>query len=152
MTGLSEKYDGIRAYWDGQGSRTRAGHPPRVPGWFVAGWPAQALDGELWIGRGQFESVAATVRDRQVPNDDAWRRVRFMVFDLPSASLGHTARGSNRLRALLAQHPSRGLRLVEQTKVADRAALQQQMQAIVAAGGEGVMLHLGQFARSRRTQ
>ena len=138
---VSEKYDGIRAYWDGQGLRTRAGHPLRVPEWFVAGWPAQALDGELWIGRGQFEAVAATVRD-QVPNDDAWRRVRFMVFDLPSHPGPYSERLES-LRALLAQHPSRALRLVEQTKVADRAALQKQMQAIVAAGGEGVMLHRG---------
>jgi DNA ligase 1 len=138
---VSEKYDGIRAYWDGQGLRTRAGHPLRAPGWFVAGWPAQALDGELWIGRGQFEAVAATVRDR-VPDDDAWRRVRFMVFDLPSHPGPYTERLGS-LLALLARHPARTLRLVEQTKVTDQTALRKQMRAIVAAGGEGVMLHRG---------
>lgn len=54
---VSEKYDGIRGYWDGVQLLTRGGNRIHAPQWFVAGWPRTALDGELWIGRGQFEAV-----------------------------------------------------------------------------------------------
>ena len=80
---LSEKYDGLRAYWDGQRLRTRGGDALAAPAWFTAGWPAEPIDGELWAGRGRFEEAMSIVR-QQTPNDEAWRRIRFMVFDLPA--------------------------------------------------------------------
>ena len=48
---VSEKYDGVRGYWDGQRLRTRGGEPITPPAWFTAGWPDTTLDGELWAGR-----------------------------------------------------------------------------------------------------
>src|SRR5690349_9417163 len=80
---VSEKYDGVRAYWNGRLLQTLAGHSIHAPEWFIGGWPRIPLDGELWIGRGEFESLAATVRDQE-PDEAAWRRVRYMVFDLPA--------------------------------------------------------------------
>jgi DNA ligase-1 len=80
---VSEKYDGVRGYWDGTKLLTRAGNTIHAPEWFTRGWPDTPLDGELWAGRGQFERVTATVRDID-PDDIAWRRIRFMVFDLPA--------------------------------------------------------------------
>ncbi|RZI77398.1 MAG: DNA ligase [Rubrivivax sp.] len=80
---LSEKYDGLRARWDGQRLLTRGGESIAAPVWFTAGWPAVPLDGELWAGRGRFEEALSTVR-RQTPDEAAWRRIRFMVFDLPA--------------------------------------------------------------------
>ncbi len=65
-----------------------------APAWFTAGWPAEPMDGELWVGRGRFEEALSTVR-RQTPMDDAWRRVRFMVFDLPA----HPGRFTERIQA-----------------------------------------------------
>ncbi len=81
---VSEKYDGVRAYWDGKQLVTRAGNTIHAPEWFTLGWPTEPLDGELWAGRGQFEQVTATVRDLE-PDDSAWRHIRFMVFDLARA-------------------------------------------------------------------
>ena len=80
---VSEKLDGVRGYWDGARLWTRGGEPIFAPAWFTAGWPALALDGELWAGRGQFAHAVSTVRQQQ-PDDAAWRRMRFMVFDLPA--------------------------------------------------------------------
>lgn len=88
---VSEKYDGVRAYWDGQRLATRAGNTIHAPEWFTHGWPSTAMDGELWAGRGQFELVIATVRDLD-PDDAAWRDIRFMVFDLPAQGGTFTAR------------------------------------------------------------
>src|SRR6478609_7967580 len=80
---VSEKYDGVRGYWDGKQLLTRSGQPIAAPAWFTAGWPPTAMEGELWAGRGQFQKAVGTVR-QQVPDHNAWRSIRFMVFDLPA--------------------------------------------------------------------
>lgn len=138
---VSEKYDGIRAYWDGEQLLTRGGNRIHAPDWFVAGWPAEPLDGELWMGRGQFEAVSATVRDDK-PNDAAWRQVRFMVFDLP-ANAGPFTQRLQALSALLLKLSIPWVEPVAQARVADRIELEKILGQIVAAGGEGLMLHRG---------
>lgn len=136
---VSEKYDGIRAYWDGRRLLTRSGNVVHAPAWFTAGWPGTPLDGELWIGRGEFEAVASTVRDR-TPNDSQWRRVRFMVFDLP-VHTGPFAQRLAALNALLLRLDIASLRAVEQFRVQDESSLNLRLEALVAAGAEGLMLH-----------
>jgi DNA ligase-1 len=136
---VSEKYDGVRAYWDGQRLITRAGNPIHAPAWFVRGWPAEPLDGELWAGRGQFEQVTATVRDLD-PDDIAWRDIRFMVFDLPAHGGVFSARLET-LRSVLAPLRIDWLRAVTQSRVADDLSLHRQLETVAAAGGEGLMLH-----------
>src|SRR5688572_1079238 len=42
---MSEKLDGVRAYWDGRRFISRLGNPYVAPDWFVAGLPAVPLDG-----------------------------------------------------------------------------------------------------------
>ncbi|GAB4558369.1 MAG: DNA ligase [Rhizobacter sp.] len=138
---VSEKYDGVRAYWDGAQLSTRQGHRIHAPTWFTAGWPAQPLDGELWAGRGRFTAASSAVA-RDTPDDDAWREMRYMVFDLP-AHPGHFDQRLVALQRLLATHPSRWLQAVPQHKVASEAALQTLLRQTVRAGGEGLMLHRG---------
>lgn len=136
---VSEKYDGVRAYWDGTKLLTRAGNTIHAPEWFTRDWPDTPLDGELWAGRGQFERVTATVRDLD-PDDTAWRRIRFMVFDLPA----HGGTFNERLDALRMLLPSQSfdwLRAVDHLRVADETALSHQLAKIARAGGEGLMLH-----------
>lgn len=138
---VSEKYDGLRGYWDGQQLFTRGGERIHAPVWFTAGWPAVALDGELWAGRGQFARASSTVR-QQVPDDDAWRGMRFMVFDLPA----HGGPFSERITALnttVAQIAQPWVVAVLQTRATTHSALRGQMQRVVKAGGEGLMLHRG---------
>jgi DNA ligase-1 len=50
---VSEKLDGVRAWWSGEALCFRSGLPIRAPGWFTDAMPAQPLDGELWLGRGR---------------------------------------------------------------------------------------------------
>lgn len=138
---VSEKYDGIRAYWDGRQLLTRSGNVIHAPDWFISGWPQAPMDGELWIGRGLFEVLSSTVRDAH-PDDAAWRRVSFMVFDLPS----HAGPFTHRLKALtrmLSDLHVPWVRLVPQYKVANRIELQHKLREVVGAGGEGLMLHRG---------
>ena len=138
---VSEKYDGVRGYWDGHTLRTRGGETVAVPAWFTAGWPDTPMDGELWAGRGRFSHAQSTVRQQQ-PDDAAWREMRFMVFDLPA----HGGTFDQRLPALnqlveLLDQP--WVQAVPQQRVASDAALQKLLLRTVRAGGEGLMLHRG---------
>ena len=136
---VSEKLDGARAWWDGSRLRFRSGLPIVAPAWFTAGLPPQALDGELWAGRGTFEFLAGTVRRRQ-PVDDDWRRVRFMVFESPSLP-GTFAERVASIGRLARQQPAGSVwQAVEHTEMPSRAALLNRLDAVVRAGGEGLML------------
>ena len=137
---VSEKLDGVRALWDGRQLYFRSGRPVHAPDWFVRGLPAgQALDGELWLGRGRFDALSGIVR-RQQPVDTEGRRVRFMVFELPGAAGDFSAR-LHALRAVVESSGVGWLGAVEQYRVADRAALQARLAEVLRAGGEGLMLH-----------
>ncbi|MGR7920878.1 DNA ligase [Zobellella denitrificans] len=135
---VSEKLDGVRAYWNGRELLSRGGHRFSAPDWFLAGFPATPLDGELWLGRGRFSELSAAVR-RFVPLDDEWRQIRFMVFDLPASDLPFEARLSA-LQALFATLDTPHLELVEQRRVPDRPALSAWLAEVEAGGGEGLML------------
>lgn len=136
---VSEKYDGVRAWWDGRTLRFRSGLPIAAPAWFTAPLPREAVDGELWIARGQFETVSGTVRKAR-PVDAEWRRVRYMLFEMPHAA-GTFAERSLALHALVARSAFETLVAVVQRTVDDRAALQHRLAEVVRGGGEGLVLH-----------
>ena len=137
---VSEKLDGARARWDGTALWTRGGMRIRPPHWFTRGWPPQAMDGELWIARDRFDAVSALVRRSDGTDDAGWREVRFLVFDLPDETVGFEARIA-RMQRLLDTAGIDWLRPVRQRRFPDRATLDAHFAAVVAAGGEGLMLH-----------
>ena len=136
---ISEKLDGVRAYWDGQRLLFRSGRRIAAPDWFIASLPKAPLDGELWMGRGAFERLSGVVR-RAIPVDEEWRGVRYMIFELPGAEGDFTARIAA-MRRLVVHINRRWVQMVEQSRVANRVELQQHLDAVVAQGGEGLMLH-----------
>ena len=136
---ISEKLDGVRAFWDGQVLRTRKGNLINTPAWFVSGFPAHPLDGELWIGRGQFERLSGTVR-RQIPEDAAWREVTYQVFELPQAPGSFRQRAKN-LLILTAEAAVPWLQAVDQFELGSRKSLEKKLAEVIKAGGEGLMLH-----------
>lgn len=136
---VSEKLDGVRAYWDGQTLRFRSGLAIAAPGWFTAGLPATPLDGELWLGRGRFDELSGTVR-KKVPVEAEWRQLHYMIFDLPGATGSFAAR-AERITAMLAQAQQPWLQPVAQNQVADADSLQALLKQIVKNGGEGLVLH-----------
>ncbi|WP_233843491.1 DNA ligase [Dyella sp. 2HG41-7] len=138
---VSEKYDGVRGYWDGEALRTRSGNVIHAPAWFTAKFPKTALDGELWVARGEFEQASSTVR-QQPADDEAWRHIHYMVFDAPGQS-GAFDRRIPALQRLIAQIDRPWVQAVEQFKVADEAALQRKLDEIVQGDGEGLVLHRG---------
>ena len=135
---VSEKLDGVRGRWDGKRLVTRTGQPIVPPAWFTASWPKMPMDGELWIGRGRFDEVSGIVRAGRT-DDPAWRRVRFMVFDLPEQG-GTFETRVLRMRGLLSRTAIAWLQPVPQFRVTDAIALKARLEQVVAGGGEGLML------------
>jgi DNA ligase-1 len=136
---VSEKYDGMRAYWDGHSLRFRSGASVPAPDWFTAALPPQPLDGELWLGRGRFEALSAIVR-RGAAQPAGWQQVRYLVYELPEAT-GSFEQRAGQLARLVEQAGSSQLQAAAQRRVADAPALQTWLDEVVAAGGEGLMLH-----------
>lgn len=135
---VSEKLDGVRAYWDGEKLWSRGGHVYAAPHWFTAQFPRHPLDGELWSGRGRFAELSGVVRKAQ-PLDEEWRQVRFHVFDLPVPEKVFEQR-YRQLKQLVKASGSPYLALVVQRPVASHPELMAELEQVVAAGAEGLML------------
>lgn len=134
---MSEKYDGLRGFWDGRKLWSRKGRAIAAPDYFLAELPKDiALDGELWMGRGKFEETISAVLS-QTP-DERWKRVRFMVFDAPQAK-GTFEQRMEFLRATLSAG-NQFAKPVIQTRCEGAAQLMAERDRIVSEGGEGLML------------
>jgi DNA ligase-1 len=134
---MSEKYDGLRGYWDGRKLWTRQGNLIHAPDYFLAELPRDiALDGELWIGHGKFEETVSTVRS-DTP-DDRWKNVQFMVFDAPQAKGGFEQRMQFLHATLPQENPF--VRVVVQERCQGVAQLLAERDRVVRLGGEGLML------------
>lgn len=138
---VSEKYDGIRGYWDGKQLWTRSGERIAAPRWFIEALPAEPLDGELWAGRGRFAQTVSTVRT-QPPSDAGWREIRFMVFDVPAQAGDFTARLAY-LRKLLPITSVPWIVAVPQQRATTAEDLDTLLEKTIKMGGEGLMLHRG---------
>jgi DNA ligase-1 len=136
---VSEKLDGVRAVWDGTQLRFRSGRPVAAPAWFLARQPRVPLDGELWLGRGCFDEVSGLVR-RAMPDDAAWRSLRYMVFERPGEPGPFIERALG-LQRLARQVRWPQLQAVSQQAIAGREALKRLLAEVVREGGEGLMLH-----------
>ncbi len=136
---VSEKYDGVRAIWDGKVMRFRSGNVVNAPAWFLAKLPATPLDGELWMGRQKFELLSGAVRKR-LPVDAEWQKITYMIFEQPDG-VGSFSERIARLQQVVAAVNWPQLKVAEQMRVPDRAALNLLLNDVVKGGGEGLMLH-----------
>ena len=134
---LSEKLDGVRAYWDGQQFISRLGNRYHAPSWFTAGLPDVPLDGELWIGRKQFQRTVSIVRRQD--QSDHWKEVSFRIFDAPATSSEFEKR-LEIANQLLTTRPGQYAQLHEHTRCTGREHLQAELSVVESLGGEGLML------------
>ncbi len=147
---VSEKYDGVRVLWDGDRLVSRGGNTYFAPSWFTKNFPEDKLDGELWIARQQFELTISTVRDH-IPDSEAWKKVNFMVFDMPELDVVFDKRLTH-LKKTIKDSNVAWLKTVKQWKVKDHKALLNQLDVITQQGAEGLMLHRGNsFYKGKRS-
>lgn len=136
---VSEKYDGIRAYWNGHQLLTRNGYPINIPESVTADWPDEHLEGELWIGYRQFDVLSALIRSHKTTAQD-WQAVRFLLFDLPHWP-GTFAERQARLAQLPALASATNLSVITQQQGLNHAELDRLFTQVTTRGGEGLMLH-----------
>jgi DNA ligase-1 len=135
---MSEKLDGVRAYWDGKQFLSRQGNTYCAPDWFVEGLPNVPLDGELWIDRKKFQRTVSVVRRQD--KSDLWKEVRFLVFDAPAASGGFEDRIKFLADTLPAEGAGRFVRRHHHELCKHLDSLRAELRRIEALGGEGLML------------
>ncbi|MFK5949417.1 MAG: DNA ligase [Methylococcales bacterium] len=136
---VSEKLDGVRAYWDGKQLISRQGNPYPAPTWFTKNFPAQALDGELWLGRQKFQALISIVRKKHAI-DKEWQKLRYFVYDQPGLNKPFSQRlKSFQQLILLANSPY--LKALKQYQIVDKNTLLKELARITALGAEGLMLH-----------
>ena len=136
---ISEKFDGVRAIWDGSAFHTRQGNVIHAPEWFTKNLPKTPLDGELWLGRGQFDALSGAVR-KDVPIDAEWQRITYNVFELPNAAGTFEVRAKH-IVEIVKKVNLPHLKAVVQFRVKDEAELNLRLKQMVKNGGEGLMLH-----------
>ncbi len=134
---MSEKLDGVRAYWDGTQFLSRQGNRYHAPPWFVAALPRVVLDGELWIDRKRFQRTVSIVRRQD--QSDLWGEVKYVVFDAPQVAEPFETR-IKFLADLLGKHQPPHARVHEQQECRGVDHLRHELTRVEALGGEGLML------------
>jgi DNA ligase-1 len=134
----SEKYRGVRGYWDGAEMWSRGGLRVDLP----AAWREQlpvgfALDGEVWAGRGPENGAEETAAAGAVVRGEFTAQMRFMVFDAPGLlgtwyqrmrSASTVLRGATMARPV-GFEPVRSMRHLEKL-----------FAGVMEVGGEGLIL------------
>jgi len=141
---VSEKLDGVRGYWNGKQFLTRQGNLINSPTWFTQHWPTFPIDGELWLDRGKFQALLSCVskhRPEKIENISCWKNIRFMMFDLPKHPGSFTER-IHHMQSLVLQVASPYLAMISQVQLNSINELDIKLNTVIAAQGEGLMLHL----------
>lgn len=134
---MSEKLDGVRAYWDGTRFLSRQGNPFFAPDWFTAKLPDFPLDGELFGGRRKFQQTVSIVRRQD--RGEGWKSLAFVVFDAPGMDASFEERLARCQQYVediappyaewLPHEPCRGVE-----------HLREELARVEGLGGEGLML------------
>jgi DNA ligase-1 len=130
---MSEKLDGIRAYWDGKKLISRSGKLIHAPKYFTKNFPPFELDGELWTKRSDFDHISAIVRDR-VPSKE-WREITYNIFEVPNVAGGLFERLSK-----VKPYVNEIIRIIPQIPVKSKQNMQKFLKTIEKKGGEGVVV------------
>jgi len=126
-----EKYNGCRAYWDGENLWSRGGLKINLPDSWRAALPAGvSLDGEIYDGiDGVYRCGSAIRYGKFTPT------MRFMIFDCPTADGDYQTKLE--FAAKLSGIP---LKVVSCRVVPDLSSAKDFLSEVLKKGGEGLML------------
>ncbi|MBF6057260.1 DNA ligase [Thiomicrorhabdus heinhorstiae] len=137
---MSEKLDGVRAYWNGKQLLSRNGNAFAAPEWFTADFPDFPLDGELWMDRNRFSETVSVVKQK-TPHM-GWIKIGYYIFDAPSQEGGLIKRLSQ-VHRFLGGHYSSYLHVIPQTKILSEEHFKGRLNLVLAQGGEGLVVRRG---------
>jgi len=133
---MSEKMDGMRGFWDCHNMISRHGNLIPSPSWFTSELPMDiTLDGELWMGPGTTHEKFMKVLKSKTAD---WGQIGYYLFDIPSCTGTYEERMEKleNLKEILPSH----VRLVANIQCTGNAHLNEYLDSIIAAKGEGIML------------
>ena len=132
---MSQKYDGVRAIWDGKKLKSRQGKEFCAPKSFISQLPPFSIDGELYAGPGAFEKTASiTARC-----DEDWGELEYLIFDAPGVG-GDLPTRLAPLKDFLAKNQGSQIKIIEQIKIKSTKEAFDYLDKITAGGGEGVVV------------
>lgn len=134
---MSEKLDGVRAYWDGDKLISRSGKIFSAPKFFTKDFPSHELDGELWSKRADFENIVSIV-NRKLPHE-GWKNLSFNIFEVPNAQ-------GNLTQRLKVVKNSKYIKIVKQIKVKNKKHLTEFLKSVEEKGGEGIVVRDGSLS------
>lgn len=134
---MSEKLDGVRAYWDGKQFLSTGYNIYHAPDWFTAGLPSHPLDGELWVARGNFQDAPDIAKSQGIP--DRWKELKYLIYDVPEAG-GPFEERMKFLANALPKWKSPYAELVEHTVCQNNDHVREELERITDLKGEGLMV------------
>jgi DNA ligase-1 len=134
---MSEKLDGVRAWWDGERFLSRQGNVYHAPAWFCAGLPNVPLDGELWLGRKAFQRTVSIVRRHD--QCEHWRQIQYVLFDAPGVD-GPFEERQKGLFEIIRHHRPQYATVLDHVYCTGIKGLRAELAHVESLGGEGLML------------
>ncbi|GAB5372359.1 hypothetical protein AAMO2058_001658400 [Amorphochlora amoebiformis] len=146
---MSEKLDGVRAYWNGTNLVSRLGNVFHAPDWFIKGLPEDShFDGEIFGGRKKFQDTVGIVKSHDA--GERWKGLTYEIFDKPSLDSEFEDRVKE-VKEFVAGVTNDYFRAVEHILCKGQKHVEEQLEKMVKSGAEGLMLRKpkSKYVRSR---
>ena len=131
---MSEKLDGVRAYWDGEKLISRSGKVFSAPEFFIKDFPSHELDGELWSKRADFSHIVSIVNRKY--KHEGWRELTYNIFEVPNKKGGLIQR-------LEKIKESQYIKVIQQIQIKNKKKLDNYLKKIEKKNGEGIVIRDG---------
>ncbi|MGX2983446.1 DNA ligase [Helicobacter sp. 23-1045] len=148
---VSEKFDGVRGIWDGQTMFSKRGKKFAIPPCFAQNLAVLGLqkgefvEGELWIDYGEFEKISALIRQKS-PSCADFKQVKYLIFNAKLNESSDFLANLSTIQSILDSHKIAQIRTIKQYKFSDTSEVGDFFNAIIAKGGEGVILRNSHIA------
>ncbi len=142
---ISEKFDGVRGIWDGKEMFSKNGKKLAIPPCFAEKLAilelkdGEFVEGELWADYGKFAEVSSLAR-RKNPTCAEFESVKYLIFNAQLNESSDFLANLSKIQSILESHKTPQIRTITQHKFHSSKELQDFFDAVVAKGGEGVIL------------
>lgn len=134
---MSEKLDGIRAYWNKKELLTRNGNKINAPKWFLEQLPDFELDGELWTKRDDFENIQNIVMDKNPSLK--WKEITYNIFEVPNQK-GDFFYRLEKVKQYIKKNNPAHLKVIEQIKIKNKEHLENYLEELISKKAEGIII------------
>lgn len=134
---MSEKLDGIRAYWNGKELLSKNGNKIYAPDWFIKDFPPFELDGELWSKRNDFENIQNIVLDTNP--SIKWNEITYNIFEVPNEK-GNFNKRLEKINSWLNKNPNKYIKIIPQKVCKNETDLNTYLKELLNKKAEGIML------------